>query len=252
MSELICGFHAVEAVLEQASQRVTSLWVQAGRKDSRMQNLAERAQALGVPVRQLPREELDRRSQGVRHQGVMAEVAARPPADFAALLDYLDTLDRPPLLLVLDQVQDPHNLGALLRTAAAAGVDAVITPSDRSAGLTPVVRKTAAGAAERILFVRVGNLARALDRLRERGIWVHGLAGQAEAELYAADLTGALALVMGAEATGLRRLTRDRCDALWRLPMASGVESLNVSAAGAVALFEAVRQRQIAPSARKP
>uniref|UniRef100_UPI0032B2018C 23S rRNA (guanosine(2251)-2'-O)-methyltransferase RlmB n=1 Tax=uncultured Abyssibacter sp. TaxID=2320202 RepID=UPI0032B2018C len=119
-------------------------------------------------------------------------------------------------------------------------------PSDRSAALTPAVRKTAAGAAERILFVRVGNLARALDRLRERGIWVHGLAGDADADLYDADLTGAVALALGAEATGLRRLTRERCDGLWKLPMAAGVESLNVSAAGAASLFEAVRQRRVA------
>lgn len=252
MSEMICGFHAVEAALEQSPERISVLWLQADRRDVRAAALQDRAKQLGLPIKMAARDELDRRSQGVRHQGVVAEAQPRAPADLAALLDLLDGLDRPPFLLVLDQVQDPHNLGALLRSAAAAGVDAVVTPSDRSAGLTPAVRKTAAGAAERILFVRVGNLARALDRLRERGVWVHGLAGQADGDFFASDLTGPVALVMGAEANGLRRLTRDRCDALWRLPMASGVESLNVSAAGAVALFEAVRQRRVASSGDSP
>jgi len=246
MSELICGWHAVEAVLERDPRRIATIWLQQGRDDARAQQVRAAAQQAGLPLRTVDRRELDRMGDGTRHQGVIAEVQARPPADMAALLDLLDGLSRPPFLLVLDQVQDPGNLGALLRSAAAAGVDAVITPSDRSAALTPAVRKTAAGAAERILFVRVGNLARALDRLRERGIWVHGLAGDADADLYDADLTGAVALALGAEATGLRRLTRERCDGLWKLPMAAGVESLNVSAAGAASLFEAVRQRRVA------
>ena len=246
MSEVICGWHAVEAMLERDPQRITAIWIQQGRDDARVQQLRAAAQRAGRAVRMVDRPGLDERSAGIRHQGVVAEVEPRPPADLAALVDLLDGLSRPPLLLVLDQVQDPHNLGALLRSAAAAGVDAVITPSDRSASLTPVVRKTAAGAAERVMFVRVGNLARALDRLRERGVWIHGLAGDADGDVYEADLTGAVALILGAEASGLRRLTRDRCDGLWKLPMASGVESLNVSAAGAVALFEAVRQRRIA------
>lgn len=242
MAEQIHGWHAVAAVLASAPQRVHGVWLQAGREDERAHAVVAAAQDAGVAVHRVDRRELDQRAQAT-HQGVIAEVTPRPPADLAALLDNLDARSEPPLLLIADQVQDPRNLGALLRSAAAAGVAAVIVPADRSAALTPAARKTAAGAAELVMLVRVPNLARAMDRLRERGVWIHGLAGDGNGVLYDADLTGPLALALGAEATGLRRLTREHCDAVWHLPMAAGVESLNVSAAGAVALFEAVRQR---------
>lgn len=242
MSEHIHGWHAVEAVLARAPEQVLALWVQQGREDARASRVCDAAHAAGVAVRRVERAVLDAKTEG-RHQGVVAEITPRMPTDLAGLLDHLDTIAHAPLLLIADQVQDPRNLGALLRSAAAAGVDAVVVPADRSASLTPAARKTAAGAAEQIMLARVPNLARAMDRLRERGVWIHGLAGQGEATLFDADLTGPVALALGAEATGLRRLTRERCDALWRLPMAGGVESLNVSAAGAVAMFEAVRQR---------
>ncbi len=175
----------------------------------------------------------------------MARCAPPAPRSEAELERRLDALDHPPLLLVLDGVQDPHNLGACLRSADAAGADAVLAPRDRAAGLTPAVRKVAAGAAEHLPFVVVTNLARALRALRERGVRVVGTAGEAETSLYAAELRGPLALVVGGEARGLRRLTREHCDLLVALPMAGAVESLNVSVAAGVALFEAVRQRQV-------
>jgi 23S rRNA (guanosine2251-2'-O)-methyltransferase len=189
-------------------------------------------------------EQLDGASNGVKHQGALAWVrtpAARPQQDLDALLD---GIREAPLLLLLDEVQDPHNLGACLRTADAAGVHAVIAPKDRSAGLTPVVSKVASGAAETVPFVQVTNLARAMDGLKERGIWLIGTAGEAESELYDRDLRGSLGLVMGGEGDGLRRLTRERCDTLVRLPMSGQVESLNVSVAAGICLYEAVRQRR--------
>jgi 23S rRNA (guanosine2251-2'-O)-methyltransferase len=164
--------------------------------------------------------------------------------DEGDLLDLVEGLGRPAFLLILDGVTDPHNLGACLRTADAAGVDCVVAPRDRAVGLTPVVRKVAAGAAETIPFAQVTNLARTLESLKQAGVWVVGTAGEATDELYTVDLTGPLAVVMGAEGDGMRRLTRETCDRLVRLPMAGGVESLNVSVATGVVLYEAVRQRQ--------
>jgi 23S rRNA (guanosine2251-2'-O)-methyltransferase len=165
------------------------------------------------------------------------------PLDDNSLLDLLDTLTDPPLLLILDGVQDPHNLGACMRTADAAGVHAVIAPKDRAAPLTETVQRIACGAAERLPFVQATNLARTLEQLKERGIWVVGTASEAEQTIYEVNLTGPLAIVVGFEGAGLRRLTRDKCDVLARIPMFGSVESLNVSVAAGVCLFEAVRQR---------
>jgi 23S rRNA (guanosine2251-2'-O)-methyltransferase len=222
---------------------VTELWLERRRRDRRLGELAELAKAAGVAVRQVDRDELERAAEGANHQGALAWVrtpAARGEGD---LDDLLDALDAPPFLLLLDEVQDPHNLGACLRTADAAGVHAVITPRDNAVGLTPVVCKVASGAAETVPFVQVTNLARTMDRLKERGVWLTGTAGEAATDLYAADLTGPLGLVMGSEGKGLRRLTRERCDHLVRLPMRGTVESLNVSVATGVCLYEALRQR---------
>lgn len=242
--ELVYGLHAVDALLRQQPEQVQCLWVLDTRKDKRIAGIIELARNQGVTVERVSREQLDARVQG-RHQGVVAEV--RPGErkwDEAALNQLLDTLEQPALLLVLDGVTDPHNLGACLRSADAAGVQAVIVPKDNAVDLTPTVRKVACGAAESVPFVRVTNLARTLASLKERGIWLYGAAGEANKSIYNNDLTGPLALVMGAEGAGLRRLTREACDYLVKLPMAGSVSSLNVSVATGICLFEVVRQRQ--------
>lgn len=236
--ETIYGIHAVQAAL--ARGEVTELLVAEGRRDARLQGVLDAAH--GVPLRQLPRRELDRLAPEGRHQGVAARVRPAEALDENALFDRLDALAAPPFLLILDGVTDPHNLGACLRSADAAGAHAVVVPRDKAAGLTAVARKVASGAA--VPFVQVTNLARTLRALQERGIWVVGAAGEAELELYAVDLKGPLALVLGAEGSGLRRLTRETCDQLARIPMAGSVESLNVSVAAGVFLFEAVRRRR--------
>jgi 23S rRNA (guanosine2251-2'-O)-methyltransferase len=246
---LVAGIHAVRAALKFGPDGVGELWLDRSRRDRRLAELTELARSSGIRVRQASTEELDRAAEGANHQGAVAWVrapAARPARDLETLLD---ALEGPPLLLLLDEVQDPHNLGACLRTADAAGVHAVIAPKDNSAGLTPTVCKVASGAAETVPYCQVTNLARTMDRLKERGIWLIGTAGEAETELFGADLTGPLGLVMGGEGAGLRRLTRERCDSLVRLPMLGQVESLNVSVAAGVSLYEALRQRR---AARRP
>ncbi|MEP5764703.1 MAG: 23S rRNA (guanosine(2251)-2'-O)-methyltransferase RlmB [Halieaceae bacterium] len=242
--ELIYGLHAVDALLRREPARVQCLYVQAGRGDKRMTAMLELARNQGVDVVELSRYELDVKVEG-RHQGVIARVEGGDKSwDEQGLWQLLDGLERPALILVLDGVTDPHNLGACLRSADAAGVNAVIVPKDKSADLNATVRKVACGAAEVVPFVRVTNLARTLDGLKERGIWLYGAAGEAENTLYNNDLTGSCAIVMGAEGAGLRRLTRDHCDHLVKLPMAGSVSSLNVSVATGVCLFEVVRQRR--------
>ena len=241
--QLIYGIHAVDSLLRQRPQEVVRLWVQAGREDKRVSGLMDLARNQGVKVERESRQLMDERVNG-RHQGVIAEVLATEREwDEAALFSLLDSLERPALLLVLDGITDPHNLGACLRSADAAGVDAVIVPRDKSADLNATVRKVACGAAEVIPFLRVTNLARTLDALKARGIWLFGAAGESENTIYNSDLKGSLALVMGAEGSGLRRLTRESCDHLVKLPMAGSVSSLNVSVATGVCLFEVVRQR---------
>ena len=242
--ELVFGLHAVDALLRRQPESVSRVLLQAGRRDKRIAALRELAANQGVAVEELPRDALDRKVSG-RHQGAVAEVIGATRAwDESMLWQRLAELERAPLVLVLDGVTDPHNLGACLRSADAAGVDAVIVPRDKSADLTPTVRKVACGAAETVPFVRVTNLARALEGLKERGIWLYGAAGEAEASLYDSDLSGPAAIVMGAEGGGLRRLTREACDHLVKLPMAGSVSSLNVSVATGICLFEVVRQRR--------
>jgi 23S rRNA (guanosine2251-2'-O)-methyltransferase len=186
---------------------------------------------------------LDRAAHGANHQGAVAWVRAPAARAEKDLIRILDEADGPAFLLILDGVQDPHNLGACLRTADAAGVHALVSPKDNAVGLTPVVCKVASGAAETVPYVQVTNLARTIDGLKERGIWLIGTAGEAESSLFETDLTAPLALVMGGEGKGLRRLTRGRCDLLVRLPMLGAVESLNVSVAAGICLYEAARQR---------
>ncbi|MGH8453429.1 MAG: 23S rRNA (guanosine(2251)-2'-O)-methyltransferase RlmB [Nevskiales bacterium] len=242
-SSLVVGWHAVLAALRLPGSTVKEIWLRRGREDRRSEELLQLAHERNVPLRTVDAAVLDERAEGVNHQGVLAYVAGGRVLDEDDLDRLLDGLGHPPFLLVLDGVQDPHNLGACLRTADAAGVDAVIAPRDRAVGLTPAARKTAAGAAETLPFVQVTNLARCLRELQERGIWVIGTAGEAEQTLYQADLKGPLALVLGAEEKGMRRLTRENCDLLVRIPMQGTVESLNVSVATAICLYEALRQR---------
>ena len=247
--ELIFGLHSVDALLRHQPGQVRCLWVQAGRRDKRMAALRDLAGNQGITVRELARTALDEKVTG-RHQGVIAEVlAGTRQHNEAGLQALLDGLQQPPLLLVLDRITDPHNLGACLRSADAAGVDAVIIPKDKSADLTPTVRKVACGAAEVVPVLRVANLARTLDVLKAAGIWLCGATAEAEKTLYQHDLKGPLALVTGGEADGLRRLTREACDVLVKLPMAGSVSSLNVSVATGVCLFEIVRQRLLQASA---
>lgn len=242
--ELHFGLHAVAALLESSPERVQELRCQAGRQDRRLQQIRRQAEAAGVSCREFSRAELDEMVSG-RHQGVVAVAepgaAAHSEADLPALIE---AAGPKALVLVLDGITDPHNLGACLRSADAAGVCAVVVPRDKAVGLTPVVSKVACGAAESVPFIQVTNLARSLRQLQELGVWLVGLAGEADMSLYQVDLRGPVALVLGAEGSGMRRLTKEVCDYLVKLPMAGSVSSLNVSVATGISLFEAVRQRQ--------
>lgn len=239
---LIGGWHAVAAVLATDAGRVQRLLLASNRQDQRAEALTQQAGAAGVRIDRVAAAELDKLAPQLRHQGVLAEVAPQD-ARGEGFLDELLAAVEVPLLLVLDGVTDPHNLGACLRSADAAGVHAVIVPRDKACGLNATVRKVACGAAETIPLVQVTNLARCLRQLRDQGIWLVGTSDQAKQSLYQQDLTGPRALVMGAEGRGLRRLTAEQCDWLVALPMAGSVSSLNVSVAVGVCLFEAVRQR---------
>lgn len=241
--EKIYGLHAVEALLRHHPKRVKQVWLAEGRDDPRVQTLIELAGQSRVRVGQCERREMDAWVEGV-HQGVVADVSPSQVWGDAMLEELLDRTEGAPLLLVLDGVTDPHNLGACLRTADAAGALAVIIPKDKSATLNATVRKVACGAAEVIPLVAVTNLARTLEKLQQRGLWVVGTAGEADLEIYDQDLSGPIVLVMGAEGRGMRRLTREHCDFLVKLPMAGSVSSLNVSVASGVCLFEALRQRR--------
>ena len=246
--EKIYGIHAVEALLRHHPKRVKQVWLAEGRSDPRVQTLITLADESRVPVGNAERREMDVWVEGV-HQGVVADVSPSQVWGEAMLNELLDRTEGAPLILVLDGVTDPHNLGACLRTADAAGALAVIVPKDKSATLTPTVRKVACGAAEVIPLVAVTNLAATLKKLQQRGLWIVGTAGEAEQELYEQDMTGPTILIMGAEGKGMRRLTREHCDYLVRLPMAGSVSSLNVSVATGVCLFEAMRQRSVKKAA---
>jgi 23S rRNA (guanosine2251-2'-O)-methyltransferase len=229
-------------VIDRSPERVLELWMAEPRQDARARTLRERALAAGIRVQAAATEVLAKLAGEVAHQGAVASIRPLKPWNEDDLIAAISQIEQP-FLLVLDGVTDPHNLGACLRSADAAGVQAVVIPRDRSAGVDGVVRKVAAGAAEFVPVAAVTNLARTLAALKERGIWIVGTDGEAEQTLYEADLRRPLALVLGAEGEGMRRLTRESCDFLVRIPMAGQVESLNVSVAAGVALFEARRQR---------
>ncbi len=241
----LTGFHSVQSVLRRHVRNVRELWVDQSRRDSRMTSLVQLAEDAGVTVHRVPRRQLDTRSGGIRHQGVLAVCRWPLVNKSQGWESFLATLHSAPFLLVLDQVQDPHNLGACIRTAECAGVDGVILPRDGAAPVNDTVRRVAAGAAERMPVHYVTNLARSLDSLKSRGIWIIGTSDRAECSLHRADLSGPVALVLGAEDKGMRRLTWEACDRVVRIPMMGTVSSLNVSVAAGVVLFEAKRQRDI-------
>ena len=237
--EWIYGIHAVEAAIHAGE--VERLWLAQERAaDSRVRAIRQAAEASGIPVALEPMQALGRRCHGEQHQGVLARALPVPPRDWKT---FAEQLPENAFLLMLDGVTDPHNLGACLRSAEAAGVDAVLLPKDNACGITATVRKAAAGAASRVPVFFLTNLARSLKELQQRNFWVAGLAGEAEQNIYAANFRGPLVLVMGSEEKGMRRLIREYCDFLLRIPMAGQIESLNVSVAAAVVLFEARRQR---------
>ncbi len=241
-SELIFGLHAVEAALKYQAQDVEQIWLDSQRRDARIKTIASLAKKSNVRINKVSRDYLQEHFGDQRHQGVVASTVAGKAGNDIDLQQILQQQQQP-FLLVLDGVQDPHNLGACLRSADAAGVHAVIVPRDRAAGLTATVRKVASGAAESVPLIQVTNLARTLRELKDAGVWLVGLAGESDQDLYATDLKGPLAVVMGAEGEGMRRLTKEHCDFLVRIPMAGIVSSLNVSVATGICLFEVVRQR---------
>ncbi|KZZ11551.1 MAG: 23S rRNA (guanosine(2251)-2'-O)-methyltransferase RlmB [Pseudomonadota bacterium] len=240
--ESVYGIHAVTTLLQRSPDQVVEIWVQKGRVDAKMQKILDLAEAEGLSVMEADKGLLNQKAEG-NHQGI---VALRKPVQGKSekhLPDILDNITGDPFVLILDGVTDPHNLGAVLRTADAAGIHLVIAPKDKSAPLTAVAAKVACGAAEAVPYIQVTNLARTMKDLQERGIWIIGTAGEATTTIYQQDCKGPLALVMGAEGPGMRRLTREHCDHLVKIPMAGEVSSLNVSVATGVCLFEAVRQR---------
>lgn len=243
--ERVFGLHAVQALVERHPKRIKRLLLQTGRLNERQQAVLASAEQQGIAVQRVAGDELDAQAEGV-HQGVVAEVSPSQLWSEEMLGHLLDRLEGTPLLLVLDGVTDPHNLGACLRSADAAGAHAVIVPRDRSASLNPTVRKVACGAAETVPLVAVTNLSRTLKQLKQRGLWVVGTAGEVEQLIYDVDFTVPSIIIMGAEGAGMRRLTREHCDYLVKLPMAGSVSSLNVSVATGICLFEAVRQRGVA------
>ncbi len=242
-ANLLIGIHSVQSALSNMPGQVRVVRVAEESHNPRVRKLADLAGELSIQVVKEPRALLERRSEGQRHQDIIAEFAAENLLSEKDLDRVLEAIDGPSLLLVLDGIQDPHNLGACLRTAEAAGVHAVIMPRDRSAGITPVARRAASGAAEVLPILIVTNLASILRRMKEKGVWLLGTSDRAGQSLYEADLSGPMALVMGNEEKGMRRLTSELCDFLVRIPMQGSVGSLNVSVATGICLFEMIRQR---------
>lgn len=243
-TEIIYGFHAVSSLLQTAPQSMVKLYVQQGRNDGRIHEILQLAETHNISYYYLTKKELDEKTAHQNHQGVVADVLSQQKTFSEHDLELLLQQHASPLFLILDGIQDPHNLGACLRTANAAGVTAVIIPKDKSVSLTSTVKKVASGAAEVTPLIQVTNLARTIRHLQEQGVWIYGFAEQATKSLFECQLSGPIALILGNEAKGLRHLTREHCDELLKIPMLGTVESLNVSVATGVALFEVVRQRQ--------
>ncbi|NOQ69992.1 MAG: 23S rRNA (guanosine(2251)-2'-O)-methyltransferase RlmB [Gammaproteobacteria bacterium] len=241
--EIIYGIHAVEAAIRNQPENVLQVFVQQGRNDNRIKKIVDIAKNSGVSLQAITNDKLKEKCPKARHQGVVAEI--RHSKSSVLSLDELLTKEKL-LLLVLDEVQDPHNIGACLRTADAAAVDAVIVSKNRSPALTPVMRNVASGAAETVPYIMVSNLARALEKIKQSNVWVMGTSGDASQTIYEASANQRLALVMGSEGKGLRRLTREACDELISIPMLGSVESLNISVATAVCLYEIRRQQDFA------
>ncbi|KTC75337.1 tRNA/rRNA methyltransferase [Legionella birminghamensis] len=241
--QLVYGLHAVTALLKHPHRPVHRLLLSQERQDNRIQQLVKLAEHAGIPMEFVSAQKMKQQYPDLSHQGVLAITGRLPEFGESDLVHLVAACKKPPLILILDSVTDPHNLGACLRTADAAGVDFVIIPKDKSAGITPVVSKVACGAAESIPVVKVTNLARSMEIIKQEGVWLYGAAGEVQESIYQLDLKASVALVMGAEGSGLRRLTREHCDGLFGIPMLGSVESLNVSVAAAISLYEAVRQR---------
>lgn len=245
LNEYVYGLHAVMAALKMNAGNIDEIWLSShAGKNKRLSDIAGLARASHIPVHPVTHSELDMVTDGGRHQGVVARLKQEPAMHETGLTGLLAGLDQDPFLLVLDGIQDPHNLGACIRTANAAGVHAIIAPKDRAVGITPVVRKVASGAVEATPFIQVTNLARTLRMMKDAGIWIIGLDEAGETLLFDIDLSGSIALVLGAEGKGLRRLTREHCDFIVNIPMAGSVESLNVSVAAGICIYEAWRQRR--------
>ncbi len=244
MSEnYVYGVHAVTALLASHHRATKVLYVSEDRDDKRIHDLLNMAEQKHIPIQRLSSQKMNQRFADFTHQGIVASAGALPEYVERDIPLLLQASKQPCLILILDGVTDPHNLGACLRSADGAGVDFVVIPKDKNASVTPVVSKVACGAAESVPLVRVTNLARTIEILKEKGVWIYGAAGEAETSIYNLDCKTSIAMVMGAEGTGMRRLTRDLCDGLFSLPMQGTVSSLNVSVATGVCLYEAVRQR---------
>ncbi len=244
-SENLFGFHAVESRLRSDPASILEVWMDANRKDPRAARLLNEFERLGVNCQLVDKQRLAKRVGKGNHQGVVANVRPMPKLKETALYELIEGLDHPPFLLILDQVTDPHNLGACLRSANGAGIDAVILPKDGACAVTDTVTRIASGATESTPVFYVSNLVRTIKALQDQRIWVTGCADEADAPLFKSDLTGSTAIVLGAEGKGLRRLTRENCDQIVSIPMVGTVSSLNVSVATGVVLYEAFRQRAL-------
>ncbi len=235
----------MQAALDVPVSRIKEIWLAADRQDQRVEALLTAAREQGIVVHKAERETLDKIAPEVQHQGCAARCKPLESLDEKGLLDLVENLSEPAFLLILDGVQDPHNLGACLRTAEAAGVHAVVAPKDRASGLTATAVKISSGAAERVPFAQVTNLSRLIKDLQQLGVWLVGTSGDAQQSLFEVDLKGPVAIVLGAEGKGIRRLTRENCDEVIFIPMQGEAESLNVSVAAGVCLFEGYRQRHL-------
>ncbi len=249
-SELIFGLHTVEAVLQRQPERFIEIYALKGRQDDRLVNIINAGRQHGISVQFMARKVLDNKADDERHQGVMAKVKPAATLNETDLADLItkskdEKSKAPPFLLILDGVTDPHNLGACMRSADAAGVTAIVVPKDNASKITSTVQKVACGAADTVPFIQVTNLARTMRFLQDEGVWIIGTAGETDKNLYQTEFKGPIALAMGAEGSGLRRLTKEHCDELIKIPMAGSVSSLNVSVATGVCLFEVIRQRQL-------